>query len=162
VVTFDSPIDTIIIRYGNHGAAPANPGQQAISVSDITFCHPTTTLSVSKSSSVLSDPVSGSTNPKAIPGAVMEYCVTVTNAGTVSATTVIATDTLPADVTFVPGSLRTGTSCAGAVAVEDDDNSGADESDPYGASHSGGTVIGIATNLAASTTFAFKFSATVN
>lgn len=162
VVTFTSPIDTIIIRYGNHSAAPANPGQQAISVSDITFCHPITTLNVSKTSSVISDPVNGTTNPKAIPGALVRYCVTVANAGTVSATTVIATDTLPADVTYVANSLRTGTSCAAAATVEDDNNTGTDESDPYGASHASGTIIGIAANLPAAQSFAFRFDAIVD
>ena len=162
VVTFNSPIDTIIIRYGNHSLAPANPGQQAIAVSDIILCHPVTTLNVSKTSTVLSDPVNGTTNPKAMPGALVQYCVTVTNSGTVAATTVIATDTLPAGTSYVAGSLRSGTTCASANTVEDDNNSGADESDPFGASHTTGTVIGIAPNLPASQTFAFRFQATID
>lgn len=162
VVTFNSPIDTIVIRYGNHSAAPSDPGQQAIALSDITFCHPKTTLAITKTSTVLSDPVNGSTNPKAIPGAVVAYCVTVSNTGTVAAATVIATDTLPADVTFVAGSLRSGASCAGATTVEDDNNTGTDESDPFGASPSTGTVIGIAANLAAGSAFAFKFQAQID
>lgn len=162
VVTFNSPIDTIIIRYGNHSLAPADPGQQAIAVSDITLCHPVTTLNVTKTSTVLSDPVNGTTNPKAMPGALVQYCVTVTNSGTVAATTVIATDTLPAGTTYVAGSLRSGTTCANANTVEDDNNSGADESDPFGASHAAGTVIGIAPNLPASQTFAFRFQATID
>lgn len=162
VVTFNDPIDTIIIRYGNHSTAPANPGQQAIALTDITFCHPVTTLEVSKMSTVVSDPVNGTTNAKAMPGALVRYCITVANTGTVSATTVIATDTLPGDVTFAANSLRTGTSCASATTVEDDNGSGGDESDPYGASHSAGTVIGIAANLPDGQTFAFQFDATVN
>lgn len=162
MVTFNSPIDTIIIRYGNHSTAPTDPGQQAISVSDITFCHPITTLNVSKTSTVVSDPVNGTTNPKAIPGALIRYCVTVANSGTVAASTVIATDTLPADVTYVPNSLRTGTSCATATTVEDDDNTGFDESNPFGASHSGGTVIGLGANLPEGQTMAFTFEALVD
>lgn len=162
VVTFNSPIDTIIIRYGNHTTAPTDPGQQAISVSDITFCHPITTLNVSKTSAVVSDPVNGTTNPKAITGALIRYCVTVANSGTVAASTVIATDTLPTDVTFVPNSLRTGTSCATATTVEDDNNSGFDESDPYGASHASGTVIGLGANLPAGQAMAFTFEALVD
>lgn len=162
VVTFTSPIDTIIIRYGNHSAAPTDPGQQAISVSDITFCHPITTLNVTKNSTVVSDPVNGTTNPKAMPGALIRYCVTVANTGTVAASTVVATDTLPADVTYVPNSLRTGTSCATATTVEDDNNTGIDESDPYGASHAAGTVIGVGANLPEGQSLAFAFEAVVD
>ncbi|MGB5485312.1 hypothetical protein, partial [Parasphingorhabdus sp.] len=56
-------------------------------------------ISVFKSSRVVSDPVNGATNPKAIPGAVVEYCISVANgAGSASATGVTITDTLPADV----------------------------------------------------------------
>jgi uncharacterized repeat protein (TIGR01451 family) len=162
VATFTSAIDTITIRYGNHSAAPANPGQQAIALADITFCHPITTVGVTKTSVVLSDPQNGTTNPKAIPGAVVEYCVTVTNSGTVGATTVIATDTLPAGMTYVAGSLTTGATCATATTAEDDNNTGADESNPHGASFATGTAIGIAPSLAAGQTFAFKLQARID
>lgn len=161
-VTFNSPIDQIIVYYGDHALAPANPGQQAVSISNITFCNPSTTLTVSKVSSIVSDPQNGTTNPKAIPGAVMEYCITITNPGSAAATSIVASDNVPPTVTFIPGSMRSGTSCAGATTVEDDNNTGTDESDPFGASYSAGTVIGVAANLAASSTFALKFQATVN
>ncbi len=39
------------------------------------------TMSISKKSVVISDPVNGTTNPKRIPGAVIRYCMTVTNSG---------------------------------------------------------------------------------
>lgn len=162
VVTFNGPIDTIIIGYGNHAAAPVNPGQQGIALGDVTYCHPITTIGVTKTSEVLSIPVPGATNPKAIPGAEIEYCITVTNSGTVSAQTVIATDTLPPEVTYVPNSLTSGTTCATATTPEDDNNTDFDESNPFGVSHNAGTVIGIAPNLAAGATFAFKLRAVVD
>jgi len=62
-------------------------------------------LSVAKTSSVISDPFNGSTNPKAIPGAVMQYVVTVTNTGTVAASLVQIADPLPANTAFVQGSF---------------------------------------------------------
>ncbi len=59
------------------------------------------TLSVSKTSRVISDPVNAATNPKAIPGAIIEYCVVVGNAsGSATATNVTITDPVPADLTF--------------------------------------------------------------
>lgn len=63
-------------------------------------------LSVAKVSRVISDPVS-SANPKAIPGAVVEYCISVTNAaGGATATGVTLSDNLSTitGVTFVPSS----------------------------------------------------------
>ena len=162
VVTFNQPIDTIIIFYGDHAAAPTDPGQQAIAVGDITFCNPTTVLSVTKVSSVLSDPVNGVTNPKALPGAVLEYCLTISNPGTVSATNIVATDAVPSTMTFTAGSMTSGTSCVGATMAEDDNSTGADESDPFGASFSGSTVSALANSLTPSQTFALKFRATVN
>lgn len=53
----------------------------------------TAVLAVSKVSRVVSDPVNGTTNPKAIPGAVVEYCIVVSN----SSTTVDATSVSVAD-----------------------------------------------------------------
>jgi uncharacterized repeat protein (TIGR01451 family) len=57
-------------------------------------------ITVSKTSLVLSDPIGGS-NPKAIPGAVVEYTVTVDNAAGASAaaTNVQVTDSLNAEIT---------------------------------------------------------------
>ena len=60
-------------------------------------------VTVAKTSSVFSDPVNGTTNPKAIPGAFIDYCITVANAsGAATATDVSVNDLLPADVTFDP------------------------------------------------------------
>lgn len=77
-------------------------------------------VTVAKSSRVVSDPVNGITNPKAIPGATVEYCITVANAsGGATATAVNVTDDLPFDVTydaafgiFVDGNAT----CTGGVA----------------------------------------------
>ena len=119
-----------------------------------------TILSVTKVSSIVSDGVSA-TNPKAIPGATIRYCILITNPGPSTATAVTASDTLPTNTTFVGGMLS-GTTCAGASAPEDADNTGADESDPFGMSVSGSTITGVAASLAASATFAMVFNATVN
>jgi len=59
-------------------------------------------LTVAKTSRIISDPVNGTTNPKAIPGATVEYCITVANAaGAATATNVAILDDLPADVTYL-------------------------------------------------------------
>ena len=162
VVTFSAPVDTITITYGSHSLAPADPGQQGAAIHDITFCRPTTNLTIAKTSSVVSDPTNGTADPKAIPGATMRYCILVTNNGSGTATGINVGDPLPATTTFIPGSLRSGTSCAGATTVEDDNASGADESDPFGASIAGTTVAATTPTLAPTGTMAVTFDVTVN
>lgn len=125
----------------------------------LTIIYPS--LSVTKSSSVISDPVNGTTSPKAIPGGTMRYCVVVTNTGNTSASTVALDDSLPVAASYVAGSLRSGTSCAAATTVEDDGNSGADESDPFGASTSGSNILGSAPSLAAGSSLALTYDVIV-
>ncbi len=123
-----------------------------------------TSLSVVKTSSTISDGVSGA-NPKSVPGAVTQFCLLVTNNGnteTAASTNVQAVDIIPATMTYVAGSLFSGTSCATATTAEDDNAAGADESDPFGISVTGSTVTGITASLAAGGTFAIVFRATVN
>jgi hypothetical protein len=99
VVTFNNPVDTITIRYGNHTTAPTNPGQQGISLHDLFVCNPFATLSITKVSSLISDPVNLANNPKAIPGALVEYLISVANNGTdaTDANSVVVVDNGPAD-----------------------------------------------------------------
>lgn len=120
-----------------------------------------TRLSVTKTSSITADGVS-ITNPKAVPASTVRYCILVTNTGPGTSTSVIATDTLPSFVTYVAGSMRSGTNCASAATVEDDNATGADENDPFGVSVTGSTITGITASLAANATFAMAFNATVN
>lgn len=162
VVTFPSPVDTITIEYGNYSAAPSNPGGQAIEIHDITLCKPDATLSVSKTSTIVSDPTNGTTNPAAIPGAVISYCIAISNTGTATASSVAATDPVPSEMTYVGGSMKSGPTCASASTVEDDNATGADESDPVGASFSGGILTLTASSLAGGDAFAVTFDATIN
>lgn len=162
VITFTSPVDTIIIEYGNHSLSPADPGGQAIALHDMTMCRPQAVLTIAKTSSVISDPVNGTTNPAMIPGAVVQYCLLVSNSGSATTTTIAVTDTLPATVTYVPGSMVSGTSCASATSVEDDNASGGDESDPFGGQITGTTIVGTASSLGPTSSFALLYSTTVN
>ena len=58
-------------------------------------------ITVAKTSLVISDPINGGANPKAIPGAMVEYTVTISNAGGASATAtnVQVTDSLNSEIT---------------------------------------------------------------
>lgn len=119
-------------------------------------------VSFIKTSSVVSDSVNATTNPKAIPGATIRYCLLFSNQFGATANGVTASDPVPATMTYVSGSMRSGTSCATATVAEDDDAAGADEIDPFGASVSGATIIGAAPSIVTGASFALSFLAKVN
>lgn len=111
-------------------------------------------LSVAKTSRVVSDPVNGTTSPKAIPGAVIEYCIAVSNAtGSATANTVTVTDPVPANMTYdstfgikINGSVASGV-CSGGSA---------------GGGYASNTVSGSLSNLAAGDTRTLYFRATID
>jgi uncharacterized repeat protein (TIGR01451 family) len=112
-------------------------------------------LSATKSSRVISDPLNGPTNPKMIPGAVVEYCISVANAaGSASASNVAISDVLPAatayETTFgvkVNGTVTGGTCNAdGAIA----------------GGHAAGVVSGTIPSIAAGETRTVLFRVTIN
>ena len=113
-------------------------------------------LSVVKRSTLVSDPFNGTTNPKYIPGAVIEYCIAVTNAaGSASATTVAISDPLPSEVTYLSsfGIKVDGTVNGSGVCQADGPGSG---------SIAGSTVSGTIATVAASQTRTVLFRATIN
>lgn len=65
-------------------------------------------LTVNKTALIVSDGVNA-LNPKALPGAIVEYCMIANNATlNASANSVTITDPVPANTTYVPGSLAIG------------------------------------------------------
>lgn len=64
-------------------------------------------LLVMKAVSVVSDPTEGTTRPKAIPGATMQYLINVSNngKGTSDSNSLVITDPIPANSGFVVGSV---------------------------------------------------------
>lgn len=114
------------------------------------------TLAVDKTSRVLSDPVNLAVDPKAIPGALIEYCIAVSNAsGGATATNVILTDVVPADLTFdntfgirVDGTLDGSGQCLDDGVV--------------GGSFAAGEVTASLSDVAADQTRTVYFRATIN
>lgn len=112
-------------------------------------------LTVSKLSTVISDPLNGTTNPKAIPGATIEYCIVVSNAsGSAAATSVAISDPLPTTVTYnsTYGIFLNGTVASGACVADGS----------AGGSYASGTVSGTLASVAASETKTLRFRATIN
>lgn len=115
----------------------------------------TATLSILKTSSVISDPINGTTNPKMIPGAVIQYCIAVTNAaGGAGAASVAISDPLPATVTYDAGY---GIKLNGTV------SSGTCQTDgTAGGSFASGAVNGTIASLPANSTKTVLFRASIN
>ena len=112
-------------------------------------------LTLTKFSRIISDPFSGTTNPKMIPGSTVEYCITVKNAsGGAAATSVQLSDALPGQTTYLSSygillnGTVTGTTC------------NADGS--AGGSFASNTVTGTIPSVAAGDARTLVFRVTVN
>lgn len=109
----------------------------------------TSGLALSKVSSVVSDGIS-STNPKFLPSAIVQYCILLSNGGVVPSTNSAISDTLPVQTDFVPGSMRSGTTCANAATTP-----------VSGASISGTTISVDIGTIAVGATYAFTYQVTI-
>lgn len=130
---------------------------QASDDDDYTVAAPV--LNVTKQSLIISDPFNGTSNPKLIPGAVVEYCIIVSNAaGAAAADAVTITDPIPANTTYqaafgifvngtYAGTQPTGTCNADGTA---------------GGSFASNTVTGPLGTVAANTTRTVRFRVTIN
>jgi uncharacterized repeat protein (TIGR01451 family) len=133
----------------------ADPGNDGTENANNTYNIQTATLAVVKSSAIISDPVNGVTSPRAIPGATMEYTITVTNSSTTAAASAVTlTDSIPANTTYVAGSMK-----LNAVALTD-------AADADGGSTTGAPVTSITVNAgtvaASGGTAIVKFRVTIN
>lgn len=99
-------VDIVFADGSGAGGEVARNGQFA---ADDQYSVQSAALSVQKTSTVLSDTFNGTTNPKAIPGATVEYSVRVANSGATSASGLTLADPIPANTTFVQNAYSGGT-----------------------------------------------------
>jgi uncharacterized repeat protein (TIGR01451 family) len=149
------------------GDAAGNGGDAAYdgkftALADYTVSAPV--LTVNKNSLVISDPVEGSSNPKAIPGATLQYCIIVANAASAgtSATNINISDVLPTTVTYKTGSvvLNAVVSGSGTSATCGSGTSGSDTTN-YAATPTP-TVNGTLATLAPGASEGLSFQVTIN
>jgi uncharacterized repeat protein (TIGR01451 family) len=121
----------------------------------------TAALAVAKNALVISDPFNLLVNPKAIPGATMEYTITVTNTGA-QADNVVVTDPIPANTTFVGGSV--GATGAATVAYSEDNAATwiAAPTDPALVTHIRATFVSIADGTVTAQVATVTFEVTIN
>lgn len=129
-----------------------------------------TVLTVSKTSAVYSDPINNTTNPKAIPGAIVTYTITITNAAAagVSATDVSISDSLNAEISAIPSRLSfnavfdEGTPCGANEGILVDSVCNSNGSDTDSAEFTAGNVVNVTgLTLAPDSSATIKFQVTI-
>ncbi|MFN3619407.1 hypothetical protein [Sphingorhabdus sp.] len=160
-------VETIFADTAKSGVAGTSSARDGIDVATDSYTVSAAVLSVFKSSRIISDGVSTS-NFKSIPGAVVEYCISVANAaGGATATNISISDLVPTNTTYVAASIRiNGTvtspgasqSCSGGTAATD--SSGDADGGSFGSPAN--TVAGSLTNISGGTSSALIFQATIN
>ncbi|HNW18896.1 MAG TPA: hypothetical protein PKK17_10300 [Sphingorhabdus lacus] len=150
-------------KSGNGGTSAARDG---IDVATDDYTVQAAVLSVFKTSRIISDGVSSS-NFKSVPGAVVEYCISVANAaGGATATNISISDLVPTNTTYQAGTIRVnGTvtspgasqTCAAGTVVTD-----ASDADAGSFGTPANTVAGTLNNIAGGSSSALIFRATIN
>jgi uncharacterized repeat protein (TIGR01451 family) len=112
-------------------------------------------ITANKFSRIVSDPLNGTTNPKMIPGAVVEYCITLSNAaGSATATNVAISDTLPSQTAYLASfGIKLNGTVTGSVCNADGTGVG---------TYASGVVSGTLLDIAAGVTRTVLFQVTVN
>ncbi len=118
IVTFQNPVDTIVIDYGPSPAGPAAPGQQGIGLHDLTLCNPLANIQVTKTSIVFD---SGAGETFNVPGNDVLYSINVSNTarGTTTIDSLFIHDALPAETVFFNGDANGGAPGTDAVVFTD-------------------------------------------
>jgi uncharacterized repeat protein (TIGR01451 family) len=114
-------------------------------------------VTITKTETLISDPINGVSNPRHIPGAVIEYQVTVTNPVTsaVAASSLTISDLLPAGITFAPNTY------AGASGIRVGATAMTNATGDDAAEFAGGAVTVTVPTLAVNTSVVITFRATV-
>ncbi len=150
-------VDTVLFDTAGVVAGDAANDGKASAGDDFTVA--AAVLNVYKQSRIVSDPVNGTTNPKMIPGATVEYCIVVSNgAGGAAATSVNISDPLPAQTTYSSGygifqsGTYTGAAPSGTCNLDG----------TAGGTFAAGTVSGTLGTINPGTTRTLYFRATIN
>ncbi len=119
-----------------------------------TYTVSTATLTVTKTSAVISDPFNGTTNPKRIPGAVVRYSIVVSNTGAANASNVVVRDAIPASTTYAGGTI---TLNSGSLT-----DAGGDDAGDINATNPGAVTVTVGALASGGGTSTVTFDVTVN
>jgi uncharacterized repeat protein (TIGR01451 family) len=146
-----SGMDTVFADDNSNG----NVAKDGASFAENDYTVLAAALTATKTSKIISDPINGSTNPKMIPGATVEYCIAVSNgAGSATATNVALSDPLPAQTTYLAAfGIKLNGTVTGSTCNADG---------TAGGSFGSNTVSGTLSNIAAGSTSTMVFRVTIN
>jgi hypothetical protein len=146
-----SGVDTVFADTNTDG----NVARDGIHFDEDDYTILAASLTTTKTSRVISDPFNGTTNPKMIPGAVVEYCIAVANgAGSATASGINISDTLPAETTYDSAfGIKLNGSVTGSACNADG---------TAGGSYAAGIVSGSLTDIAAGGAKTLVFRVSVN
>lgn len=150
-----SGVDTVLadpITGGDPAISGAGDGKVGVSF-DIEVS--AATLSVVRSHEIIFNLVEGTSDPKVIPGALVEYCVQVSNAaGAATADNVTITETMGATLTYDDtfGIYQNGSVANGACNADG----------TVGGTHNAGVITGTISSIAAGETKTIRYRAKVN
>ena len=155
-------VQTVLADGTGNGTGDVNYDGKYTALGDYTLAAPV--LSVNKIATVISDPVDGTTNPKAIPGATLQYCIVVANAaGGAQATSLSVSDVLPAAVTYKASSVYLNATVTGSGATATCTASGGTAGTDAANWNAGTTTVsGNLANLAAGASEGLLFQVTIN
>jgi uncharacterized repeat protein (TIGR01451 family) len=144
-------VDTVFADAGTSGGNTAYDG---IHFDEDDYTILAASLIATKTSRVISDPVNGTTNPKMIPGAVVEYCIAVGNSsGSATAGNLNISDTLPGETDYLSAfGIKLNGTVTGAACNADGASGG---------SYAAGVVSGTLADLLAGETRTLVFRVTV-
>jgi uncharacterized repeat protein (TIGR01451 family) len=144
-------VDTVFADAGTTGG---NTAYNGIHFDEDDYTILAASLTATKTSRVISDPVNGTTNPKMIPGSVVEYCIAVANAsGSATASNVNVTDNLPTQTDYLASfGVKLNGTVTGSTCNADGAGAG---------SHASGVVSGTLADLLAGATRTLVFRVTV-
>jgi hypothetical protein len=144
-------VDTVFADTNANG----NLARDGIHFAEDDYTIMTAGLTAAKTSRVISDPFNGTTNPKMIPGAVVEYCIAVANAAnSATATGLNLSDELPLQTTY---DSAFGIKLNGTVT-----GSACNADGTSGGSYANGIVSGSLADIAAGETRTLVFRVSVN
>ncbi|HYG48583.1 MAG TPA: hypothetical protein VD846_11670 [Allosphingosinicella sp.] len=146
-----SAVDTVFADTNANG----NVARDGIHFAEDDYVILAASLTATKTSRVISDPFNGTTDPKMIPGAVVEYCIAVANStGSATATGIDITDTLPPETTYDSAfGIKLNGTMTGSTCNADGTSGG---------SHASGIVTGTLNDIVGGVTRTLVFRVSVN
>lgn len=152
-------VDIVFGDAGNDATETAEDGYVVVSAA----------LTVTKAETLISDPINGTTDPLHIPGAVVEYTITIVNTGSIDATNVGITDGISTDLSVLLAQYNGGSDdieytansvtafCTADAGDGDNDNCGL-----VGSTLEADVGVTLGTNVGVDDTLVIRFQVTIN